>query len=108
MTMNDTQFVEAARASAQNAIKGGGMDFDGRLNFIAERVIARPFRPDETAIVQSEFNDLLAFYRAHEDEAVKLLEVGESKREPSLDSAEHAAWTMVTNQVMNLDEALNK
>jgi hypothetical protein len=108
VTMNDTQFVEAARVLAQKAIQNGRAGFDSRLTFISDRVISRPFRPDEAAIVQSEYNDLLTYYRAHQDEAAKLLEVGESKRDPALDSAEHAAWTMVANQVMNLDEALNK
>ena len=37
-----------------------------------------------------------------------LLAVGESKPDPSLDAAELAAWTMLANQLMNLDEALNK
>jgi hypothetical protein len=108
VTMNDTQFVEAARVLAEKAIGNGSTAFDKRLDFVTERVIARPFRPEEVAIAQSEYNDLLAYYQAHQDEAVKLLDVGESKRNTSLNSAEHAAWTMLANQVMNLDEALNK
>jgi hypothetical protein len=108
VTMNDTQFVEAARVLAEKAIGSGSTTFDKRLDFVTERVIARPFRPEELAIAQSEYNDLLAYYQAHQDEAAKLLDVGESKRNTALNPAEHAAWTMLTNQVMNLDEALNK
>jgi len=108
VTMNDTQFVEAARVLAQNAIQTSGKTFEARLDFVTERVLARPFRPEEVAATESAYNDLLTYYRAHPDEAVSLLQVGESKPNPSLDKAEHAAWTLLTNQVMNLDEALNK
>jgi hypothetical protein len=34
--------------------------------------------------------------------------VGESKRDLAVPAAELAAWTMVANAVLNLDEALNK
>jgi hypothetical protein len=34
--------------------------------------------------------------------------VGQSPRDPSLDTAELAAWTMLVNQLMNMDEVLNK
>ncbi len=108
VTMNDTQFVEAARVLAQNAIVAGGKTFDSRLDFVTERILARPFRTEEIAIARSEYDDLLAYYRAHHDEAINLLHVGEAAPNPSLDQAEHAAWTMLANQVMNLDEALNK
>jgi hypothetical protein len=51
---------------------------------------------------------LLTFYKAHADDAKKLLAVGESPRDKTVDPAEHAAWTMLCNQLMNLDEVLNK
>ena len=37
-----------------------------------------------------------------------LLAVGESPRDESLDMAEHAAWTVVANVVLNRDEFLTK
>ncbi len=54
------------------------------------------------------YDDLLAHYKAELAEAKKLIAVGESKADPKLDAAELAAWTMVANQLMNLDEVLNK
>ena len=44
VTLNDPQFVEAARNLAERAIKDGGDDADARLDFIATRVLARPLR----------------------------------------------------------------
>ena len=40
--------------------------------------------------------------------ALKLLAVGESPRDPHLDTAELAAWTNVAGVILNLDEVLNK
>ena len=47
-------------------------------------------------------------YKAHADEAKKIIAVGESKADPKLDAATLAAWTMLVNELMNLDEVLNK
>jgi hypothetical protein len=108
VTLNDTQFVEAARALAQRTLKEGGADEAARADYLAKRLLARPLTDDEKPIVAESLAELLAFYKAKPDEAAKLLAVGESKRDPSLDAATHAAWTMLVNQMMNLDEVLNK
>jgi hypothetical protein len=34
--------------------------------------------------------------------------MGESKSDPAVDPAALAAWTMIANELMNLDEVLNK
>jgi len=52
--------------------------------------------------------DLSKHYKEHADEAKQLLAVGDMKRDESIDPATHAAWTMLANQLMNLDEFLNK
>jgi hypothetical protein len=107
VTLNDPQFVEAARHLAQSAIKDSDKT-EGRIDFMARRLLARPMRPEETKLVQSIAGDLLAYYKAHADDAKKLIAVGESKADPALDAATLAAWTMVANELLNLDEVLNK
>lgn len=42
------------------------------------------------------------------EEAKKLIAVGESQADPKLEPSLLAARTMVVNQLMNLDEVLNK
>jgi len=59
-------------------------------------------------VVQASLSDLSAYYAAHADDAAQLLAVGESKPDPSLAPATLAAWTMLTNELMNLDEVLTK
>ncbi len=108
VTLNDPQFVEAARVLAQRVLKEGGATDAGRLEALAKRLLARPLRPEEARVAGGVLGDLLAHYKAHPDDAKKLLTVGEAKADPTLDASTLAAWTMLANQMMNLDEVLNK
>jgi hypothetical protein len=106
VTLNDPQFVEAARVLADRAIQTAGND-DARIDFIAKRVLSRPFAADELAIVKGSLADLTAWYAGHPEEAGQLVAVGDAQA-TTPDAAHLAAWTMLTNQLMNLDEALCK
>jgi hypothetical protein len=108
VTLNDPQFVEASRHLAQTALKEGSDRTEARLDVLARRLLARPFRAEETGVMQRTLNDLLAFYQGHPDDARKLIAVGESRVDPTLDVPTLAAYTMLANQLFNLDEVLNK
>jgi mono/diheme cytochrome c family protein len=108
VTLNDVQFVEAARHLAQRALKEGGAATPQRLDFLARRLLARPFRPAEQAVVAKSLTELEAFYKGHAKEAKDVVTVGESKPDETLDAGQLAAWTMLVNQLMNLDEVLCK
>jgi hypothetical protein len=108
VTMNDVQFVEAARHLAQTTLKEGGDAIEGRIDFLAKRLLSRPLRPEEAKVVQATLDEFAQHYKAHVEDAKKLIAVGESKADPALDAATLAAWTMLANQLMNLDEVLNK
>jgi hypothetical protein len=107
-TLNDPQFVEAARRLAERTLKEAGETDDARIDFIARRLLSRPLRDAETPIVKSSLGSLANYYQSHADDAKKLIATGESKPDPSLDPKSLAAWTMLANQLMNLDEVLNK
>ena len=108
VTLNDPQFVEAARRMAEVVLKQGGDSVDARLDLLARRLLARSWRAEETPAVQAALADLSVFYANHPEEAKLLIYVGESKPDASLDVPTLAAWTMLTNELMNLDEVLNK
>jgi hypothetical protein len=108
VTLNDPQFVEAARHLAQVCLKRAGKQPDCGLDVLARRLLARPLQAEETRVVQASLDRLLAYYKAHPDDAKKLVAVGESKADPTLDPATLAGWTMLANQLFNLDEVLNK
>jgi hypothetical protein len=75
---------------------------------MAERLLARPLNAPEKKIVEADVGYLLAHYRREPQEAEKILAVGDSKRDATLDAPTLAAYTMVANELMNLDEVLNK
>ena len=79
-----------------------------RIDFMASRLLARPLRPEEIQVVQTSVDRLIAFYQSHPEDAAKLLAVGELKPLPAQEPAIVAAWTMLANELMNLDEVLNK
>jgi mono/diheme cytochrome c family protein len=108
LLLNETQFVEAARALAERALREAGPTPEARITRLFELATCRA--PDK-----EELAELLGLYRDHRKmydrdlEAAKgLISVGETKPSPSLDPRELAAWTMVANLVLNLDEVLNK
>src|SRR5205085_1441739 len=103
LTLNDVQFVEAARVLAEKALASDPTD-DKRLDFIAKRLLARPFRAEEVAIIKDGLKALRANYRAKPEEAKKLIAFGDTKVDPKLDPSELAAWTMLANQLPTLDE----
>ena len=107
-TMNDPQFVEAARYLAERSLMEGGKSEEDRLNFISERLLARPLREEERKVVMGVLKELITHYSEAPEEAKKLVEVGESKPNEHLEPTTVAAYTMVVNQLMNLDEVLNK
>jgi len=108
VTMNDQQFVEAARNLAQRALRESHGNLDSEIDFMTARLLARPFDQKEREIVKRAYRDYLAYYDSHPEDAQKLLSVGESKADLPAAAPQVAALTMVANQVMNLDEVFNK
>ena len=110
VTLNDIQFVEAARMLAATTLLDSslGTDMGGRVQSIANKILSRPFRADELGVVLSSLNELLAIYQQQPAEAAKLIALGETKPNTSLNPSELAAWTMLANELMNLDEVLTK
>ena len=108
VTMNDPQFVEAARALAQSALTASHGDFDKQLDYMTSRALARVFEPREREIAKKAYKDLLNHYDSKPADAKKLLAVGESEVESGWPKAELAALTMLANNIFNLDEVLTK
>jgi hypothetical protein len=107
VTMNDPQFVEAARVLAARAMTAKP-DVEQRFDYLSWQLMARPLEERERAIVRAAYRDFLRHYDSQPADAKKLLATGEAKTDESLAPAELAALTMVTNQLMNLDEVLTK
>ena len=105
VTLNDPQFVEAARVLAEQVLQGAP---DQPVVEAGRRILLRPFTATELALVRDSHARLLAHYAAHREDARALLAVGEHKPAADLPAVELAAMTMVCNELLNLDEVLNK
>ncbi len=106
VTLNDTQFVEASRHFAERMIHKGGEGIDDKIAYAFRLATARRPSKTELAVLREIYDGALQRYNADRDGAKTLLSVGESKRDESIDVAEHAAWTIVGSALLNLDETL--
>ena len=79
-------------------------------NFRSSTPSATGRRPDaeETAILIEQFEDQLNTYSRDPGGAQRLLSVGQSPRNDSLNTNELAAWTTVASMILCLDETLNR
>jgi hypothetical protein len=109
-TLNDVQMVEAARILAEKVLSqwNDANDSVSRMQAIAVKLLGRPFRGEELGVVQASLDELLGTYRTNAEAAKELLAIGETRSSDQVDPAELAAWTMVVNMLMNLDEVLTK
>lgn len=108
LTMNDPQFVEAARTLAQHALLSSPQELNGQINYMADRLLARDLEAKELEIASRSYNDFLSYYTSKPADAGKLLSAGESRADPRLPKPEFAAMTMIANELLNLDEVLVK
>ncbi|TWT76279.1 Planctomycete cytochrome C [Planctomycetes bacterium CA13] len=107
VTLNDPQFVEAAKKLAEKTLLENESD-ESRLQSIASQLLSRPFKPNELTILNSGLEKLRGHYEQNQEDAEALLSVGESAVTGSLSKSELAAWTMLASEIFNLDETLCK
>jgi len=108
VTLNDPQFTEAARNLAQRMIKEGGQTAQDRVTYGYRLVAARKPKPIVANILVAAYNEELENFKKNTEAADKLLDVGESKRDETINNAEHAAWTIVASMLLNLDEVITR
>lgn len=105
--LNDPTWVEASRHLAQQSLKTP-LDLEGKLSQAFSKVLCRNAQKSELAVLKKSYEKQLAIFRADEAGAKALLAMGESKRDESLNPAEHAAFTAVCLGLFNLDEAMTR
>jgi hypothetical protein len=105
--LNDPTYVEAARKLAEIMLKTGPTP-EERLNLAFLRALARQPMEAERRIFLVLYQDSLERFKTDRKAAERLLSVGESPRDATLDSAEHAAWTVVASTILNLDETITR
>ena len=107
VTMNDPQWLEAARHLAEHALHAAP-ETERRLAYMARATLSRTLEPREVAVFRRSLDTFSARFEAKPEAARAVLAVGESPADAALPAAELAAWTVVASQFLNLDEFLTK
>jgi hypothetical protein len=108
VTLNDPVYIEAAQALARRALAEGGATTNERIAYALKLCVARDATEQEIGRVAK----LLASEQAHFEQdpaaAKKLAESHLGPMPASMNAAELAAWTVVANVLLNLDEVITK
>jgi len=107
MMMNEQLFVEASRGLAERTMLAAP-ETDTRLRWLFRTVTARLPDEVELAILKDALAEHLTKFRANPKAAQALIRTGEMPPNAALNGEELAAWTMIGNLVLNLDEVINR
>jgi hypothetical protein len=108
VTMNDVQWMEAARALAERVIRETGPSPEQRINRMGVILLAHVPPPPMAAVLEKSFSDMQRHYAENPKDARSLVNIGEKRRDNSIPEPEMAAWTMIASEMLNLDETVNK
>ena len=107
ITMNDVQWVEAARGLAERVIRAGGSQ-EQRIDRMGLILLSRVPPPPMAAVLEKSLSEMQKRYAANPKDAHALVSIGEKKPDSSIPEPELAAWAMIASEMLNLDETLNK
>jgi hypothetical protein len=105
--MNDTTYVEAARALAERVMKQTRSD-TARINLAYRFATGRQPHVAEVRVLRNLLHKQLATYGQHKRAASELVAVGASKADAKLDTGTLAAWTTIASVILNLDETITR
>lgn len=109
VTLNDTQFVEAARVFAADLLRDSSLSNErSRLKSAFERVTSRLPQQDELELLSGLLSKERQRFEQSPDLASELTAVGEWPVDRGLNAIEHAAWIQVATLLFNLSETLSR
>lgn len=106
--MNDVTFVEAARHLGERMMREGGKTPEQRLAYGFRLATARSPREPEVNVLLQGWRQHQARFANDQPAALQLLSAGESPRDERLPVDELAAYAMIANLLLNLDEVVTK
>jgi hypothetical protein len=106
--LNDTTYVEAARALGQRALREAGPGDAERLSYAFRLCLVRRPTPEELRVLLDTLRRQRESFRRDPEAARLLLGAGQAPAPPGVSSEELAAWAAVGNVLLNLAEVLTK
>ena len=105
--LNDTTYVEAARSLATHILTAQGDD-EMRLRAMFRRAVSRFPEPDELRVLSTLLQQQREAFAKDPAAATPLLDTGASPASAEIEAGELAAWTLVTQTILNLDEVITR
>jgi hypothetical protein len=102
--LNETTFVESAHGLATRMLADGGGTPAERITHGFRLAIGRTPSPEELATLVTGFEDDLARFTAEPAAADKYVAVGMVKKPDDVQAPDFAAYSLVANVILNLDE----
>ncbi len=106
--LNDTQFVEAARVLAQRVLSDAPASDRAGITIAFRRAVAREPSDSETQSLLRLLSAERIRFRQDIPAANSLVSVGECPIPAETNRSELAAWTVLANVLLNLDESLSR
>ena len=104
--MNNITFVEASRHLAERVLTPEKLTPPQRIAQAFRTVTSRHPKPAELRVLITDLTTYQKDFTNNPESARQLLEVGEKPNAPTLDPTELAAYTLITNTILNLDESI--
>lgn len=108
VTMNDPVYIEAAQALARRTIAQGGKTTEERAAFALKACLVRPATEAEVTRLVKLYDDAKAKFTKDAAKAAQFATAPLGPLPKGVEAADAAAWTVVANVILNLDEMLLK
>jgi hypothetical protein len=108
VTMNDPVYIEAAQALARRTIANGGKTTEERAAFALKACLIRPATEAEVSRLVKLYDDAKVKFGKDAAKAAQFATAPLGPLPKGVDAADAAAWTVVANVILNLDEMLMK
>ena len=106
--LNDPQVVEASRMLAHRAIDNAGGEVRERIAYMFRLATSRTPEEGELALLAQYFEEERLRFTGQPEAAEQYLQVGEYTLQTETQDAELAAYALVANAILNLDEAITR
>ncbi len=106
--MNDIQHVEAARGFAERILREGGFTASSRIDYAVRLALARPPKPEEATLLTEALSKFTQRYQDEPAAAEELIRVGQARPSTTVQPTELAAYTLLSNLILNLDETVTR
>lgn len=108
VTLNDPVYIEAAQALARRIVSQGGATTSDRAQHGFRLALARPPHPEELQRIVALYEKAFQRFDKNTEESKRMATEPLGAAPEGMNVSELAAWTVVGNVLLNLDETMMK